>query len=287
MAERTGGGSRESGTNQSVERSAAVLAAFLDGGVGGRAELRVADVARTVGLGVSTTSRLLATLESVEFVQRDPVSQLYRLGPALITLGGAAINQDPVYREARPIAQQLAARHGFGVNVAVCRGDKVFYLLNVEGPAAGKSYTLMGQSNPLHATGMGKCLLLDLTAAERRELLPEAQLRGFTPKTLTTHAALDDELAVVRQRSYATELEELAPGRACVAAAIYGRDSQIVAAISVSGPLSVLDLAAREAELAQLVIESADRISVGLGYLGPHAAPPRTAESTGQKRRST
>lgn len=261
------------GTNQSVERSAAVLRAFLDGGVGGRAELRVADVARVVGLGVSTTSRLLATLESVEFVERDPVSQLYRLGPALITLGGAAINQHPVYREARPVAQGLAGRYGLGANVAVRRGAKLFYLLNAEGPTAGKSYTLMGQTNPLHATGLGKCLLLGVPAAKRRELLGPAELRSFTPRTVTTHEALDEELATVERRSYATEVEELAPGRACIAAPIRGRDGGVIAALSMSGPLSLLDLANRERELAQIVIESADRISVGLGYLGPHTAP--------------
>lgn len=274
----TAASARDSGTNQSVERSAAVLRAFLDGGIGGRAELRVADVARTVGLGVSTTSRLLATLESVEYVERDPVSQLYRLGPALITLGGAAVNQHPVHREARPVAQMLAAQHGFGANVAIRHGDKVFYLLNVEGPIAGKSYTLMGQSNPLHATGLGKCLLLGVSAAERRDLLGESGLRGFTRNTSTTHEALDAELALVEQRSYAMEVEELAVGRACIAAPIRGRDSQVVAAISLSGPLSLLDLSARETELAQIVIESADRISVGLGYLGPHAAPPADGE---------
>ncbi|GLY73967.1 IclR family transcriptional regulator [Actinoallomurus iriomotensis] len=283
MATTEGSGSRDSGTNQSVERSAAVLRAFLDGGVGGRAELRVADVARTVGLGVSTTSRLLATLESVAYVERDPVSQLYRLGPALITLGGAAVNQHPVHREARPVVQMLASKYGFGANVAIRRGDKVFYLLNAEGPIAGKSYTLMGQSNPLHATGLGKCLLLGLSAAERRDLLGESGLHGFTRNTITTHEALDDELALVGQRSYAMELEELAAGRACIAAPIRGRDSQVTAAISLSGPLSLLDLSTRETELAQIVIESADRISIGLGYLGPHAGPSAGTASSSSR----
>lgn len=273
MTPSSGSSPRDTGTNQSVERSAAVLRAFLDGGVGGRAELRVADVARVVSLGVSTTSRLLATLESVEFVARDPVSQLYRLGPALITLGGAAVNQHPVYREARPVAQSLAGRYGFGANVAVRRGAKLFYLLNAEGPTAGKSYTLMGQTNPLHATGLGKCLLLGLTAEQRRDVLGEGELRAFTPCTITDHAALDDELATVARHSYATEVEELAPGRACIAAPIRGRNAQVIAALSLSGPLSLLDLGTRERELAQIAIESADRISVGLGYLGPHTMP--------------
>jgi hypothetical protein len=39
----------------------------------------------------------------------------------------------------------------------------------------------------------------------------------------------------------------------------------IVAAISISGSLSAMALEDREAELAQMAIESADRISTGIG----------------------
>jgi DNA-binding IclR family transcriptional regulator len=260
-----GAGVAEQGMNQSVEKAAAVLAAFLPGG-----SLRVAEVARRAGLGQSTASRMLATLESVDFVERDD-SGLYQLGPALITLAGAAINHHPVHREARQRAQTLAADLGLGANVAVRRGDLLFYLCNFEGRQAPKSFVLMGQRNPLHATGLGKCLLSGLTAAERRQLLPE--LPSFTDRTITDHEALDAAVDRVRSHGYATEIEELALGRACIAAPILDRSGLVAAALSVSGPLSALDLGTREAALADALIETADAISSGLGYLGPTHPP--------------
>jgi DNA-binding IclR family transcriptional regulator len=253
----------EQSSNQSVERAAAVLRAFLSG----RPELRVSDVAKATGLGTSTASRLLATLESLEFVERDEVSGLYRLGTAPITLGGVALNQHPVHREARQVAQDLAAMLGLGVNVAIRRGDSMFYLLNFEGRLAPRSFVLTGQRKPLYATGIGKCLLLALTAEERRTLLPS--MYGFTAHTISTHQKLDEELAACAARGYATEVEELAFGRACVAAPIRDQTGGIAAAISISGPLSAIDLPAREAELARTVIETADSISIALGYVGP------------------
>lgn len=258
----------EAGTNQSVERAATVLAAFLEG----RAELRVSDVAKHSGLGQSTASRLLATLEQIEYVERDPVSGLYRLGPALITLAGVAINEHPVHRESRQRTQDLAASLGLGANVAERRGDTMFYLSNFEGRLAPKSFVLMGQRNPLHATGIGKCLLLGVPAAERRTLLgPE--LRRYTPNTPSTHEDLDRIVEQVGLRGYATEVEELALGRACIAAPILDRTGTVVAGLSISGPLSAMDLERREEELARRVIEVADSISVGLGYLGPVHSP--------------
>lgn len=256
----------DQGTNQSVEKAAAVLAAFLDG----RA-LRVSDVAQRSGIGPSTASRMLATLESLDYIERDQVSNLYRLGPALITLAGVAVNQHPVHQAARQTVQNLAAALGLGANVAVRRGDSLFYLCNFEGHLAPKSYVLTGQHNPLHATGLGKCLLFGTDAQQRRALLPS--LQRFTSHTITDHDELDGVVDEARQRGYATEIEELALSRACIAAPILDRDGSVVAALSISGPLSAIDLGSREAELARRVIEAADSISIGLGYLGPLHAP--------------
>lgn len=254
---------RENGTNRSVERAAAVLGAFVDVG----SELRVSDVAGYVGLGQSTASRLLATLEALDYVERDPVTNLYHLGPAVITLAGVAVNRHPVYRVARQRVQDLARSVGLGANVAVRRGPSLFYLCNFEGHLAPRSVLLMGQRNPLHATGIGKCLLLDLSAAERRRLLPE--LPPYTNRTVTDHDALDTVVEAVRDNGYATEVEELALGRACVAAPILDRAGRVVAGLSISGPLTAISLDGREKELARTVIEVADWISVGLGYAGP------------------
>ena len=259
----------DGGSNQSVERALTVLRAFTSG----RPELRVSDVAKTTGLGLSTTSRLLATLESAGFVDRDAVSGLYRLGLDMVSLGGAVLNNHAVHRGARQIAQDLAAELGLGANVAVRRADRLFYLLNFEGRQAPRAFVLAGQRNPLHATGLGKSLLWGLSPAERRALLPAESLVSYTPRTLTTHEALDAELARTLARGYATEVEELALGRACVAVAIRDGSGDVVAALSVSGPLSAIDLPNREAELARVVIEAADSISIGLGYVGPAHVP--------------
>jgi DNA-binding IclR family transcriptional regulator len=130
---------------------------------------------------------------------------------------------------------------------------------------------LTGQRNPLHATGLGKALLSGLTGEERRTLL--TTLTPYTNRTLTSHEALDAELAKCTARGYFTEVEELAHGRACVAAAIRDSSGAVIAGLSVSGPLSAIDLQNREQALASTVIEAADSISIGLGYVGPHHIP--------------
>lgn len=144
----------DAGTNQSVERAVSVLRA-LDAG---RAELRVSDVAELTGLGSSTTSRLLSTLERLDMVERDPVSNLYRLSLGILPLAATATNRHPVHRAARMVLQDLATRTGLGANVAVRRDSELMFLCNFEGHRAPKSYTQAGHTAPLHATSIGKCL---------------------------------------------------------------------------------------------------------------------------------
>ncbi len=142
----------------------------------------------------------------------------------------------------------------------------------------------MDDVNALHATGMGKCLLVGTTPEERRALLPE--LPRFTGRTVGGHDELDAQVELVVARGYATEVEELALGRACVAAPIRDAAGDVVAAISISGSLSAIDLDSREAELSGRVIETADEVSTALGYTGPAVYPPHGGPAAGSPRTS-
>ena len=103
---------------------------------------------------------------------------------------------------------------------------------------------------------------------------------------MTDPDELEKMLRQVRERGYALELEELAFGRACLAAPIRDRTGAIVAALSVSGPLSAMDLPTREESLAMQVIEQADQISSGLGYHASAAVElTRRTTSTAASRR--
>lgn len=248
--------------NQSLDRADAVLNALSKG-----RPMRVSEISQSAGIGQSTTSRMLSALEHLGYVERDPDTGLYELGMTLLSFAGAALNAHPVHRYARQPAQNLAATLGLGANVAILRGDELFYLCNFEGRLSPKFFSLMGQRNPLHATAMGKCLLVGLNSGQRRALLPE--LRRFTPNTLTTHEELDEAINLIAETGYSTEREELALGRTCLAAPIFDQNGSVAAAISISGPLSALDLPNRESEISRIAIEVADSISSGLGYMGP------------------
>lgn len=253
------------GGTQAVERAMSLLACFSDE----HSELRVTELCSMTHLGQSTVSRMMSSLDRQGFVVQDERTGLYRLGPAAISMGTIALNSNPIYRAARQIAQNLSQRVGLGVNVAELDGHSLFYLCNFEGPSAPKNFSMAGRRAPLHATGLGKALLSGMTATEVDDYFATVPSQ-YTPHTITDRSAMEAALVEIRSRGFSTEVEELAFGRACLAAPIRNRAGEIVAALSVSGPLSVLDLQPPDQEFALRVIEAADDISVALGYSPSH-----------------
>jgi DNA-binding IclR family transcriptional regulator len=261
---------RENGAalTQTVERALSILTCFSDS----QPRLRVSDIARELELSQSTVSRLLATMETLGFVERDAQTGLYELGLELVTLAGVALNQIEVRRQAMAELSAVAAELGLAANLAILRGDEIFYLATVEGPKAPKLHTMIGKRNMLHCTGMGKVLLAHLPSDAREAALARIAYPRLTGNTAGSAEELRPMLDRVLSQGYAVEREELAFGRACVAAAIRDASGAVIAATSISGPLSVLDLDRNEPQLAACVIEMADSIAHNLGYLTIPAA---------------
>jgi DNA-binding IclR family transcriptional regulator len=247
---------------QSVERALAVLSSFSQE----RPELRISELVELTGLGQSTVSRLVGAMLGLGFLSVDERSGLYTAGPQIVTLAAVALNQSAVHQAGRQITQSLAAEIGLGANLAERRGTRLFYLAHFEGDNAPRSATMIGAGGPLHATGLGKALISGLGRDEVAALLGPGPYPAYTVNTITTLDALMEDLALVRTRGFAVESEELALRRACVAAPIRDRSGAIVAALSISGPMSAIQLPERTDALSVLAIERADQISTNLGF---------------------
>jgi DNA-binding IclR family transcriptional regulator len=248
---------------QSVERALSILSCFSDS----EPQLRVAELARRLGLAQSTVSRMIATMERMGYVERDPVSGLIGPGLELVTLAGVALNQLDVQRQAQAELSAVAIDLGLAANLAILRDDRIFYLSTAEGPKAPKLYTMIGKRNPVHCTAMGKVLVAHLPEEERQELLERISYPAFTPNTITSADAMREAVEQIRNQGYGEEREELAFGRACLAAPIRSASGDVIASGSISGPLSALALEQRHGELVSRLIEMTDRISRKLGWI--------------------
>jgi len=248
------------GNLQSVRRALRALELISENG-----ELGVTELGRKLEVHKATASRLIATLAERNFVERDPISEKYRLGFGLISLAGAAVGGNDLVRAARPILDDLAERTRETVNLGVLSGESVVYVDQVTGTRSIVSVSWVGQRTPLHCTSNGKVLLAYATDAERDRLL-RAPLPRLTPRTITDVKKLRAQLSEIRARGFSQTMEELEEGLNAVAAPVKGMGGDLVAALSVSGPafrMRAVDLP----RLGKLTADAALAVSRRLGYV--------------------
>ena len=252
---------QESGGNlQSVRRALLALELISEHG-----ELGVTELGRKLGVHKATASRLIATLAERGFVERDPLTEKFRLGYGLISLAGAAVGGNDLVRAARPILDELAERTTETVNLGVLTGDSVVYVDQITGTRAIVSVSWVGRRTPLHCTSNGKVILAFSTEVERERLL-RSPFTKLTPRTITDVRKLRAQLEEIRVRGYAQTMEELEEGLNAVSAPVRGMNGELVAALSVSGPafrMRPVDLP----RMGKLTAEAARAISRRLGYV--------------------
>jgi DNA-binding IclR family transcriptional regulator len=256
-----GNSPRPEGTVQSVDRAVTVLEILAREGEAG-----VTQIAAELGVHKSTAFRLVSALENRDLVAQDSERGKYRLGLGLVRLAGATTSRLDVVRVGRPICRDLAAEIGETVNLTLLSGHEVLYVDQVAGPSALQPKDWVGQRLPTHATSNGKVLLAHLPPDRLDEELSRP-LERLTAHTLTERRALEGDLRRVRERGYATAIDELEFGLTAIAAPIRDADGQVIATVSGSGPSFRLPTE-RIPAVAGVVRRAADEISRRLGWNG-------------------
>lgn len=246
------------------QAAGSVLKAFdvVEALAAARGPLALQDLARAVSLPPSTVHRLARSLELRGYVERVPGG--YRLTLRLFELGNAIAADIDVVAEARPVCRRLCEDVGETVNLAVRSGGSIVYLIKEESPRSVRLVSQIGAHAPLACTAMGKVLLAYAPCGERDRLVAAAELVARTESTITDRARLSRELEAVRARGWAVDDEEFDYGLVCLAAPVFGRDGEVTAAMSVSGPAQRLPRPAWPA-VAERVREAALDVSRRIG----------------------
>jgi DNA-binding IclR family transcriptional regulator len=252
--------------SQSLERGLDVLEAIAaEGG-----ELGVRELARRCGLSPTIVQRLVTSLASRDYIEKNNDTARYRLGHRTLALGVTSEAAFDYVVAARRELERLAHDHHLNGFLSVLRGGRAIYLLAVQadGPVAIK--VSPGSEMPLHSTGAGKVLLASLSDGEARKVLGARKLTAITPHTITDPAAIVALLPKVRRQGFALVNEENIPGVLSVGVPIRDRAGTVVAALSVAFP-KYLDSGLTLASVEPLVTAAALRVSRLLGM--PSALP--------------
>lgn len=167
-------------------------------------------MARRVGIPVSAAHGLVRTLVARGY--------LYEVGPrrgyypTLRWLDKARLvaAHDPLLERVAPVMEELARATGETVVFAKRAGAGTVYLKVIESRRPVRYSAQAGDQRPLHASSIGKAILLQLPAAEREALLA-GRLARITPNTLTSRERLEQDLAAGARRGWTHSRGENVP----------------------------------------------------------------------------
>jgi len=211
-----------------LDRSVAVIDAVQHG-----ANTHAA-VVRATGLSRTTAHRLLGALEEHGLVE-NVGGRGYRLGPRLLQLAAASL-QDPSLRAvAHPALERLAETTGESAQLYVRTLEGRICIGAVESENELRTSVPVGTELPVTAGSAGKVFMAWLPEPARRELV--ARARSFTDAT-PLGERLHRQLAAARRRGWAASAGEREDGVGSVSAPILGPRDELVAVVSISGPTS-------------------------------------------------
>jgi DNA-binding IclR family transcriptional regulator len=246
------------GLVQSVDRALQLLDQV--GAAGPRGET-VTALAERCGINRATAWRLLGTLEAHSLVERDPSTNRYQIGFALIRMWASA-GYDGLVRRTLPILERVSAQTGETADLAVTGRRGVTYVSEVAPPSV-LAVSWLAREVPLHATSTGKAFLAWRPLDEALGLL-EPTLPGYTDTTVTDPARLQEELVQTRSRGYAECAGELEQTLYGVSAPVLDtEDGRPLAIFSIWGPVSRVPVS-RFAELGALAITAAAEVGAAL-----------------------
>lgn len=251
-----------------VDQSIRLLFALVNM-MGGEASLT--ELAKEVGISKSKGLAILNTLRNAGLVTRNDRTKNYRLGPNVLLLSRALINNTDLGQEAIPYLEELAAQTGCSIHLGVVSGETMFVAARRHVPGGTYIAIDVGQRYPLTWGAHGRAYLATLTPEEFERRLSQSSIlqAGETARDAIDRETLRAEVEESRRLGYGTSVGTTWSGLNAVSAVLtvdfpeepeVKRVAGFVVAVGSFSPEKAHEIGLR-------TVEAADKISQQLGPL--------------------
>ncbi len=224
------------------------------------------DLRERSGFSKTTTLRLIKTLESLDYLARDPDTGRYHLGYGILRHVFAGQSHSELVRACHPHMLRLAEEttETAGLTVLTKRGPLLVDLVLTSRMFKPQLWTGMLLPGPGSAA---ERVLLAFSPRHTVDALLASPQKATTPFTLVDPKLLREELDKVRREGVSFELKEWDLSMGAVAAPILGPDGFVRACVSVVVPIERCG-AAEMGAYRDAVKQTARSLSGEIGYQG-------------------
>lgn len=168
-----------------------------------KSEWGIREMGREIGINPTTVFRIVNTLHFAGYLQRNPISQTYSLGPRIMKLANLYVNKNPLPVIARKVFEEYSDRFEHNFYLGQLNQYEAIYLAVFDGRGPIKVVMEPGGTTNLHSTGMGKALLAYQSPQYIHDYFDQAALAQLTKHTIVSKQELAHQLEQVRKVGYA------------------------------------------------------------------------------------
>jgi len=222
---KTGDAADESGKGSYLQLVPAVDQAIrllfaLANTVGGEASLT--ELSREVGISKSKGLAILNTLRNAGLVNRSERTKNYRLGPNILLLTRALMNNTDLSQAVYPYLEELAAATGCSFHLGVVSGETLFVVARRHAPGGTYIAVDVGHRYPLTWGAHGRAYLASLSPEEFERRIAQTSITqaGETDRDDIDRDVLRAQVEEARRLGYGVSLGTTWSGLNAVSAAI-------------------------------------------------------------------
>lgn len=234
---------------RSVERALEILECFLD-----NEELTLSQISEKTKLSPSTAHRIIATLQSKHYLEKDADSKKIFLGNKISQLSTKL--PDGTYDELKKVSYshmlRLNEKYNENVRLFILDGEYKLCIAVVESTRSLRQIIRLGERHLLIVGAAGKVFLAYMDPDSRREIIKGTRLD-------------DSVFDKIIEKGYALSVGEREEGLVGIASPIMNSQGKLVGVLSFSGP-SVRFVNEEMTDKINDTIKAANDISRDLGY---------------------
>ena len=231
--------------------------------------LGVTEIANRVGLHKSTVSRILATFEQENLVERDADTRRFRLGLGLIAVAGPLLAELEERRVAYPVLRELAELTGETSALMMWEGNESICVEQIASRHQIKHTAPLGAR---YSDALSSSVQVFLATQ------PEERVRALLRSGAITYpgldeASLEDYLLRLKddsRRGWAINYGESSLDEVGVAAPVYDHRGDLVAAVLIPAPRFRVSKE-RLQSLGESCRAAADKVTARLGGNAPRS----------------
>jgi DNA-binding IclR family transcriptional regulator len=198
-------------------------------------EIGLSELSRLVRCDKATVYRHLSDLEHSGFVEQNPVTRRYRLGPAVLPLSRLRETTLPRGDAVKQPLCNLAQSTDETAHASLFQDHKLITLAQQTSQAHSTRVVISEQTLPLHATGSGLAVLAFADDGLSGQI--ERSLAQSTDVPVTTPTTLKERICDVHETGFGVANQSFETGIYGIGAAVFDDTGRVAGAIAVAAPV--------------------------------------------------